>query len=494
MVNGYIPQADRKKILLLCDDIRMHSGVATMAREFVVGTAHRYNWVQLAGSIQHPDKGKVMNLDAATNSTTGLTDSYVRLYPVDGYGNPDILRGIMAQEKPDAILHFTDPRFWIWLYQIEREVRQQCPIGFYSIWDDLPYPMYNRAYYESCDWIGCISKQTENIVKGVLGDKLNNPTRVSYVPHGMNTKTFKPLTSPEDLKALEDLKKQLFKKDYKYVIFYNNRNIRRKQTSTIMLAYRMFCDSLPANEASKCVLFMHTAVADEAGTDLAACKEAFCPNYDVVYSTDKVMPERMNQYYNIADVTINLSDNEGFGIGTAESMSAGTPIIVNVTGGLQDQCGFKDNDGKPIEFNLGWGSNHDGLYKNHGKWVTPIYPGARMVQGSIPTPYILGDYGRWEDTAEALMYWYTLGRDKRKELGLLGRDWLIGEGGLSAENMCEQMIKGLDSMISNWKGREAFNVHRHDEYVGHKMPEGSLGFIIPKIDPAEALNKFNNHK
>ena len=41
---GYIPKDERKNVLLLCDDIRMHSGIATMAREFVVGTAQHFNW------------------------------------------------------------------------------------------------------------------------------------------------------------------------------------------------------------------------------------------------------------------------------------------------------------------------------------------------------------------------------------------------------------------------------------------------------------------
>ena len=490
MVKDYIPQKDRKKIILLCDDLRMHSGIATMAREFVTGLAHRYNWVQLAGSVQHPDKGKIFNLDAATNASTGLTDSYVRLYPIDGYGNSDVLNEVIKLEKPDALLHFTDPRFWIWLYQIERELRQKLPIGFYSIWDDLPYPMYNRPYYESCDWIGCISKQTENIVKGVLGSNLNKPTTVTYVPHGMNTKMFRPITTETELKELDAVKKQILKKDYNYVLFYNNRNIRRKQTSTIMLAYRNFCDNLSKEEAAKCVLLMHTHPVDEAGTDLLAVKEAFCKEYDVVFSTDKIAPERLNQYYNIADVTVNLSDNEGFGIATAESLAAGTPIIVSVTGGLQDQCGFTDDNGAPVQFNEGWGSNHDGRYKNHGKWVTPIYPGARMLQGSIPTPYIIADYARWEDCAEAMMYWYLLGREKRKECGEAGRNWLDGEGGLSSESMCEKMSDGLDSMIANWKGRERFNLHRHDEHVGHNMPNNQLGFILPKIDKAVVLSKY----
>ena len=91
MVNSYIPQKDRKKIILLCDDLRMHSGIATMAREFVTGLAGKYNWVQMAGSVTHPEKGKIMNLDQATNQVAGIDDAYVRLYPVDGYGDANLL-------------------------------------------------------------------------------------------------------------------------------------------------------------------------------------------------------------------------------------------------------------------------------------------------------------------------------------------------------------------------------------------------------------------
>ena len=44
---GYLKKENRKNILLLCDDIRMHSGIATMAREIVMGTVQHYNWFQL---------------------------------------------------------------------------------------------------------------------------------------------------------------------------------------------------------------------------------------------------------------------------------------------------------------------------------------------------------------------------------------------------------------------------------------------------------------
>ena len=100
---GYIPKDERKKILLLTDDIRVHSGVAQIGREMVINTSHRYNWVQIAGAIQHPEKGKKLDISKDTNKQAGIEDSSVILYPTDGYGNPDILRQIIKSEKPDAI-------------------------------------------------------------------------------------------------------------------------------------------------------------------------------------------------------------------------------------------------------------------------------------------------------------------------------------------------------------------------------------------------------
>ena len=114
----YIPKDKRKKILLICDDIRVHSGVATVAKEIVLHTAQHFNWVQIAGSIKHPDKGKILDLSKSTNEETGLTDSSTILYPADGYGDSSVVREIIARENPDAIMLFTDPRYFIWLFNI----------------------------------------------------------------------------------------------------------------------------------------------------------------------------------------------------------------------------------------------------------------------------------------------------------------------------------------------------------------------------------------
>ncbi len=159
----------KKKILLLSDDLRMFSGIACQSRELVLNTLHHYDWVQIAGAIKHPEAGKVVDMTQAAKDHTKTTDAYLKLYPVDGYGTEDVLMSIMDIEKPDALLHFTDPRFWGWLYQIERKIRQKIPLTYLNIWDDIPYPMWNLPFYESCDSLFSISKQTYNINKWVLG-------------------------------------------------------------------------------------------------------------------------------------------------------------------------------------------------------------------------------------------------------------------------------------------------------------------------------------
>ena len=136
----------KKKILLMSDDLRMSSGVGTMSREIVLGTLHHYDWVQIGGAIKHPEDGKVVDMNDSVRKELGIKDADLKIYPVSGYGNEELVRYMMVHEKVDAILHYTDPRFWGWLYQMEHEIRQHIPIFYYNIWDDLPYPMWNEPF------------------------------------------------------------------------------------------------------------------------------------------------------------------------------------------------------------------------------------------------------------------------------------------------------------------------------------------------------------
>ncbi len=289
MKNLYVPQAQRKKILFLCDDIRMTSGISTMAREIVVGSSHVFNWVNVGGAINHPDQGKKLDISQDTNRIMGIDDSSVFIYPTNGYGSPEFIRQLMDVEKPDAIMFFTDPRYWVWLFQMENEIRKKIPMIYLNIWDDLPAPLYNKSFYESCDTLMAISKQTLNINKMVLGDKVKGKI-LKYVPHGINEKIFYPITEfmQAQNEALEKKKKEIFG-DFKpeFVVFYNARNIRRKCTSDLIAAYATFCDKIGKEKASKCALLMHTQRTDENGTDLNAVVELLCdPEYQKVYFSD----------------------------------------------------------------------------------------------------------------------------------------------------------------------------------------------------------------
>ena len=472
----YVEQKDRKKILLLCDDIRMHSGIANMGKEIVLGSAHHFNWVNLGAALKHPDEGKAFDLSEQVNKEVGIEDAFVRLIPSTGYGDSKKVRELIAVEKPDAILIFTDPRYWTWLFEMEREVRGKMPIFWLNIWDDYPAPMYNKSYYESVDVLMAISKQTKNINEIVLGAKAKDKL-IKYVPHGINTKHFFPLKKDhKDFPKLEEFKKTVLRdKDIDFVLFYNSRNIRRKSTADTILAYRIFCDSIGKDKAKKCAFILHTDPKDQHGTDLRAVREAFCdPSYvNVFFSSDKIPTAQLNLLYNIADATILLSSNEGWGLGLTESLMTATPIIANVTGGMQDQMRFT-KDGKWVDFTPDFPSNHRGTIKEHGEWAFPVYPTSRSIAGSLPTPYIFDDKCTPEDAAIAIEKVYNLTEEERLRVGEKGYEWVTGdEANMTATKMSNRVIEVLDEGFDKYIPRELFNFHKIEDrpanYIEHKL-------------------------
>lgn len=463
--------SNKPTILLLSDDLRLSSGIAVMSREIVLGSLDKYNWVQLAASIKHPDEGKIIDMSLDAQKISGVKDANLTLYPSSGYGTAEKLRTLINRENPTAIIHFTDPRYWQWLYTIEHEIRQMIPLIYYNIWDDSPTPNWNLPYYESCDLIMNISKQTHALVQGVLQDKCVNldnipedvdisyepKTYITYVPHGINSNTYKPVKD----KKLVASAKEKFWNDTKsnFIIMINNRNIRRKNLADVILAYKTFCDMLPEKEAQKCLLAMNTQPVEEAGTDLVSVKNAICPNYKIVFSGN-VSESELNLLYNGADVVVNVASNEGYGLTTAEALMAGTPMIINVTGGLQDQLRFEDENGEWITQTPDFPTNHNGRYKKHGNWGIGIFPKTRSLKGSPQTPYIFDDTADWEDLANAIYDMYKFTPETRQKMGVLGREWMLSEeSGMSAKHMAEAVKMNIEFLLNIWKPKKNFNLY-----------------------------------
>mgnify|MGYP003669879991 FL=1 len=91
MVGKDNPTSKKKKILLLSDDLRMHSGIGTVSREFVRGTVKEFDWIQMGGAIKHPDAGQLIDISADIQTQTGVEDASVKIYPISGYGTPELL-------------------------------------------------------------------------------------------------------------------------------------------------------------------------------------------------------------------------------------------------------------------------------------------------------------------------------------------------------------------------------------------------------------------
>ena len=475
-----INKPTKKKILLLADDFRLPSGIGTISREIILKTVHHYDWVQLGAALDHPEHGKGQDVSQSVAQETGVTDADVKVIPWTGYGDRNILFAILNQEKPDVILHFTDPRYWTWLYALEHEIKTTfgIPISYLSIWDDLPYPMWNAPFYGSCDMIMGISKQSDNIHRQVLkqngfevfdydSDKKDQSGIITgYVPHGLDENVYKPL--PKDDAIYLEMHKQIKEANgAEFVVFWNNRNIRRKQPGDVILAFKMFNQKLTAEQRSKTMLLMHCTPVDNNGTDLKAVAKNIAPECKIVFSEAKLSVQDLNAMYNVADVVVNIASNEGWGLSSTEAMLSGTPIINNVTGGLQDQCGFVEDGprGKWIRFDGEFPTNHMGKFKTHGVWAKPVFPSNRSLQGSVPTPYIFDDRCRPEDVADAMHYWWEMDLRLRVEYGIAGREFCLAKG-LTAKQMADKIIEMMDLLISRpmTRPRYTFNKVESKQY------------------------------
>lgn len=364
--------SDKKiKVLVLSDHPLSPSGVGTQTKYMIQSLLKtgKYSFLCLGGAIKHADYRTIRFQEYGEDYT---------IIPVDGYGTPDQIRSILNQFKPDILWFMTDPRFWTWLWNFAQEIRPNVPMVYYHVWDNYPYPKFNRKFYVSNDKIATISNLTSDIVRTVAPE-----VDEEYLPHAVDTSIYKPLEEKE-FAALRQKDKTLF--------FWTNRNARRKMSGSVVWWYKEFLDKVGHDKA---FLLMHTDPKDPNGQDLEAiAAELGLTRENFAISPGKVNMEQMAQFYNAADCTINISDAEGFGLSVLESLACGTPAIANKTGGMQDQM----TDGNEV-------------------FGVMIEPASKAIIGSQEVPYIYEDRVSKEDFIEAMMKIHNMTREERKNLG-----------------------------------------------------------------------------
>ena len=408
---------EKKKIFVISDHPLAPSGVGTQTKYFIEAllATGRYKFVCLGGAVKH-NSYEPQKIDP-------WGDDFI-VYPVKGYGSQEMVRSALFNENPDVIWFMTDPRFYQWLWSMDNEIRVHCPMIYYHVWDNYPLPMYNKKYYESNDVIASISKVTHDIVNNVAPDVENH-----YLPHAVDSNVFVQLADDE----IEDLKQKQYGEDAdRLTFFWNNRNARRKMSGSLIYWFNEFAEEVGPENVR---LLMHTDPNDPNGQSLTQIiSDLGIDDGRVLLSTKKVNPSVLAAMYNMSDCTINISDAEGFGLATLESLSCGTPIIVNMTGGLQEQV----TDGDQW-FGVG------------------IEPASKAIIGSQQVPYIYEDRANKESVVNALKKVYNMSKEERKLLGMKGRNHVIKN--YNFDSYRKKWVKLIDNVIENhgsWENRNNY--------------------------------------
>lgn len=371
------------KILTISDHPLSPSGVGTQTRYIIESLLKtgRFKFISLGGAVKHNDY--------RPQKTEEWGDDFIIL-PIDGYGTQDLIRQLLKQQKPDILWFMTDPRFYGWLWDIEDEIRCNVPMVYYHVWDNKPYPKFNRPAYLSNDLIATISKVTDDIVRNVAPE-----VETHYIPHAVDMNIFKKLPTEQ----VEAFRKRVFQKDKdkKFTVFWNSRNARRKNPGSVVWWFNDFLQKVGKDNAR---LLMHTDPKDVHGPDLEAIlNELGLTNGEVMFSAGRLNSPDLATMYNLADVTVSLSDAEGFGLSTMESLACEVPIIVPQTGGLQEQV--KNDKGDMFGVEL------------------PI--ASQMIVGSQEVPFIYEDRVNKDDFVNALLSLYNAPESERQEMGRKGR-------------------------------------------------------------------------
>lgn len=407
----------KKKILMLSDHALSTSGVGCQSRFLINGLVEKGCWSvrQFGAAVKHNSYDVVH-----------VNPDFI-IKPIDGFGNREMLLQAIASEKPDILFLFTDPRFFIYIWEMHDEINKICPIAYWHVWDNRPSPEFNKVLYEATDLINCHSHLTYEMVNEIL------PGRANFVPHALPDELFFPLSKTDKTSYRQETLGPE-RKDH-FVLFWVNRNARRKRPADLVEAWSKFMKMIEKEGKSDATLLMHTDPVDQEGPNLLVNTEAMGVSDSIVFSNQRVEFERMNILHNISDACINIAYAEGFGLATLEAMQVGNPIIAIKTGGLTRQVvdhrdGSENGIALPVEM--------------------------QSLVGSQMVPYIYEDYVSTDTIAEAIYKMYSMKKEEREALGTKARSYVQSE--FSLQDTIDKWHQTLWDLSENYSRDKKYSL------------------------------------
>tara|TARA_B000000557_G_C20798431_1_gene454358 strand:- start:175 stop:1422 length:1248 start_codon:yes stop_codon:yes gene_type:complete len=401
----------KQKILIISDHALSTSGVGVQSLLLIEGLlkTQKYQFLQLGAAIDHK------------NYDTVKVNENFYIKPIKGFGNVNLIRSILLNESPDALIIFSDPRFFKYLFEIEDEIHQFCPILWWHVWDNYPYPKFNNWMYESTDVINCHSYLTYNMLNENFHLK-----EINYIPHSYPKNIFYRLKEKEIYKEKERI---LGKENLNsFICLWVNRNCLRKRPGDVIKSWNLFLQKIDKEKREECILIMHTNPNDNSGHDINSLIQYFNLEDNVILSTQKIETSMLNILYNISDVTLNISYNEGFGLTTLESMMTGTPIIATKTGGLKRQViDYRDDSENGVALNID----------------------VSTINGNQEISYIYQDYTSCENIAIGIKKYYNFDKSKKDTLSYKVENYANLE--FNYDKSISMWDKSIQKSISDFK-------------------------------------------
>jgi glycosyltransferase involved in cell wall biosynthesis len=281
-----------------------------------------------ASAIERDIHPRIHLIDALTERKEGSTELY----------GVDIFCHQVQQIQPDLVFLYNDV---IVLNRLLNEcITAKLPKTFkLCIYLDLVYTYQRPLYFENiqtwADLIFVFSEcWRENLLAlGVPGEK------IAILPHGFDAAVFQPMDASQ-------AKVQMGFAPDDFLVLNSNRNAYRKAHDLTISAFIHFLQKY--NYSARLKLFLNMQPDSPQGCNLLDLIQVIClkqgANYQEVVqnhifvrnSTTYLSDEKLNVLYNAADVGLNTTLGEGFGLCNLEHACLGKPQIISQVGGLAD--------------------------------------------------------------------------------------------------------------------------------------------------------------
>jgi glycosyltransferase involved in cell wall biosynthesis len=311
--------------------------------------------------------GGVLNLDDKTKCLPS---------GMNPWGN-DILAAHAVHSKSDIVITLMDA--WVLSPEVTSRVRW-CP------WlpiDHDPCPLPVKAALAPAWQPIAYSKFGEAKLKEAGFDP-------RYVPHGVDTKVYRPLEREACRKALKWSETAFIA----IMVAANKGAPSRKAFPEVLWAWKQFVERHPDS-----LLYLHTWPTPEMqGVNIPELLQQLkVPDKSVMladpyYTTIGYPDAFMVNVYNAANVLLNPSYGEGFGIPIVEAQACGTPVIVG------------DNTAMPELTFAGWKVKGQPFWTPQAAWQ--FVPNIPEIEQSLEAAWMQKDWPRNRERARdgALAY------------------------------------------------------------------------------------------